>query len=546
MVPPGPPDSHRSGGGSSVPLVVRSSIVVTSQKGGSRNDLKENRSAREEQPTRTGRAAPAEEAIPHRQARGADRAEEGRERHEELRRRRQQRRKRLGQHHRQQLLAQRSRGTSAVPPTPSFLRHGSVRKSVRAHVPRRLPGEALEAPPLFTGEGTWRSHLRFTIEDLKGGLAGLPRVKAQFLSGGRHRETPIDGGKAQDLYDAGMKHLPSPPPRETGDPGPPAPQPVCAIGANGPRSPPSSLVPVRPARRSSSSWLWRRKARRTAFAPQGARTYDPRGPSRGGPTSDGPLPVRDRPLDPARPRGAAGGAQRTARRAPELPPGPRGLVPPPRDATEGRSIGRRPGDPRQGAREFPPVPRDDRAGVDDLAPEDPRAPPDRRPEGIPASAAEGRANGRSRASRTARRPSCATSCRRPGRRRAKRRSAARRPRSSRTRSRSSSPRTARLSSCATSASWTGTRSARRSGGRGGRFEFRVEGVRTWTVDLSNGRPRVIEGASGDADVVLEVTEEDLRLFLQNPSRFEAAALAQDASLDDNASALVRLFALLRP
>src|SRR6185503_10822777 len=129
----------------------------------------------------------------------------------------------------------------------------------------------------------------------------------------------------------------------------------------------------------------------SVFVAQGTRAYDPLRPSRGGPTTDGPFPVRDRPLHPARPRGAAEVAQRTAGRAPELPPPPRGLVPPPRGAREGRPVGRRPGDPPQGARELPPVPRDDRAGVDGLAPEDPRAQPGRLPKGIPPSPAQRRA-----------------------------------------------------------------------------------------------------------------------------------------------------------
>src|SRR5262245_10803706 len=53
-----------------------------------------------------------------------------------------------------------------------------------------------------------------------------------------------------------------------------------------------------------------------------------------GPTSDGPLPVRDRTLLPARARGTAGSARRSDERAPELHPPPRGLVPPPRVMTD--------------------------------------------------------------------------------------------------------------------------------------------------------------------------------------------------------------------
>lgn len=58
--------------------------------------------------------------------------------------------------------------------------------------------------PLYAEGAAWPSHLRFTLADLKARLASFPQVKAQFLSGGRHRETAIDGAKAQDFYDAGM------------------------------------------------------------------------------------------------------------------------------------------------------------------------------------------------------------------------------------------------------------------------------------------------------------------------------------------------------
>ena len=111
-------------------------------------------------------------------------------------------------------------------------------------------------------------------------------------------------------------------------------------------------------------------------------------PARGEPPSDGPFRGRDRPLHPPCSRGAAGGAGRAAEVAPELPPRPRGLVPAPRDAREGRPIGRRPGDAAQGARELRPLPRDDRARVDVVAAEDPREPPERLPEGLSARAAE--------------------------------------------------------------------------------------------------------------------------------------------------------------
>lgn len=79
----------------------------------------------------------------------------------------------------------------------------------------------------------------------------------------------------------------------------------------------------------------------------------------------------------------------------------------------------------------------------------------------------------------------------------------------------------------------------------GTFEFRVQGVRTWTVDLTNERPHVFEGESEAADVVLELAEEDLRAFLVDPARLEAWFLGQGAGSDDNASAVVRLFRLLR-
>jgi hypothetical protein len=64
------------------------------------------------------------------------------------------------------------------------------------------------------------------------------------------------------------------------------------------------------------------------------------------------------------------------------------------------------------------------------------------------------------------------------------------------------------------------------------------------VDLSNGQPRVFEGATEDPDATLDLSEESLREFLSDPSRIEAHALEQGASPDDNASAVVRLFRLL--
>src|SRR5262249_24725064 len=85
----------------------------------------------------------------------------------------------------------------------------------------------------------------------------------------------------------------------------------------------------------------RSETRGIACPAEGVRTYHPREPSRGDAQSDGLLPVRDRPLHPALPRGAAGCAPRLARDAPELPPPSRGLVPPPWDAREA-SVDRRP------------------------------------------------------------------------------------------------------------------------------------------------------------------------------------------------------------
>lgn len=58
--------------------------------------------------------------------------------------------------------------------------------------------------PLRSRRAAWRSCVGFTMDDFKGGLATFPNVKAQFLSGGRHRETAIEATQAQDLYDAGM------------------------------------------------------------------------------------------------------------------------------------------------------------------------------------------------------------------------------------------------------------------------------------------------------------------------------------------------------
>jgi ribosomal protein L16 Arg81 hydroxylase len=57
---------------------------------------------------------------------------------------------------------------------------------------------------LYTAGAGWRSHFRFTLDDLKQGLPAFAHVKAQSLPDGRHREIAIQGDQAAALYDAGL------------------------------------------------------------------------------------------------------------------------------------------------------------------------------------------------------------------------------------------------------------------------------------------------------------------------------------------------------
>jgi ribosomal protein L16 Arg81 hydroxylase len=57
---------------------------------------------------------------------------------------------------------------------------------------------------LYTADATWRSQVRFTLEDLRRGLPAFPRVRAQHVRNGHHEELEIEGGQAAALFDAGL------------------------------------------------------------------------------------------------------------------------------------------------------------------------------------------------------------------------------------------------------------------------------------------------------------------------------------------------------
>jgi cupin superfamily protein len=69
---------------------------------------------------------------------------------------------------------------------------------------------------IHTAGATWRSHVRFSLDQLKRGLPSFSLVKAQHVREGRHEELAIDGAQAAALFEAGFticsssieRHLP--------------------------------------------------------------------------------------------------------------------------------------------------------------------------------------------------------------------------------------------------------------------------------------------------------------------------------------------------